>query len=109
LAELVKLVQGGTVSSTAGKEVLAAMFETGKGARQVVDERGLAQVNDRDAVAEMVRKAIAESPKVVADYYAGKTKAIAAIVGLVMKASRGKANPGMVNEIIVQELEANRK
>lgn len=104
LGDLIILIDKGTISSAIAKKVFDDMFETGKKPEEIVKEKGLVQITDEGAIKEIVVKVIAENPQSVADYKAGKDKAIGFIVGQVMKASKGKANPGIVNKLIIEEL-----
>ncbi len=104
LAELVLAVDGGTISKNAGDTVLSEMIESGKSAQAIIDEKGLAQVSDSSALEGIVDEAIAANPGPVADYKAGKKQAIGRIMGAVMKASGGKANPRLVTEILERKL-----
>ncbi len=80
------------------------MFTSGGTPEEIVEKKGLAQISSEDALLEMVKKVIEENPKSVSDYRNGKTKAMGYLVGQVMKASRGRANPAMVNELLMKEL-----
>ena len=104
LGDLIILIDKGTISSAIAKKVFDDMFETGKKPEDIVKEKGLVQITDEGAIKEIVIKVIAENPQSVADYKAGKDKAVGFIVGQVMKASKGKANPGIVNKLIMEEL-----
>jgi aspartyl-tRNA(Asn)/glutamyl-tRNA(Gln) amidotransferase subunit B len=104
LAELLKLVDQGVVSQTAAKEAIEEMFATGKDAGQVVAERGLTQISDRAALEAQVETVLAENPQAVEDYKAGKRQAGGFLVGQVMKLSKGKANPAVVNEVLRSKL-----
>jgi len=104
LAELVALIDAGQISGKQGKEVFAEMFATGKGAPAVVKEKGLAQVSDTGALEAFCDQALAANPKSVADYKAGNAGAINFLKGQVMKLSKGKANPQLVNEILLRKL-----
>lgn len=105
LAELVTLVAKKEISATAGKQVFEQMWETGESANALVEKLGLKQVNNDDELKGFVDQAIANFPQSVADYKSGKTSAIGFLVGQVMKASKGKANPQRVNEMLKEELE----
>ena len=105
LAELVTLVAKKEISATAGKQVFEQMWETGETANVLVEKLGLKQVNNDDELKGFVDQAIANFPQSVADYKSGKTSAIGFLVGQVMKASKGKANPQRVNEMLKEELE----
>ncbi len=104
LAALVQLVEAGKVSGTAAKEVLAAAFESGRTPEEIVEERGLGTIEDRGAIAAAVRNAIAANPKAVEDYRAGKTAALKALMGPVMRETRGRANATQVQELLEEEL-----
>ncbi|MGF7185553.1 aspartyl-tRNA(Asn)/glutamyl-tRNA(Gln) amidotransferase subunit B [Desulfitispora alkaliphila] len=104
LAQLVKLIDENTISGKIAKKVFAEMFETGKGPKTIVEEKGLVQITDEGAIAAIVDKVIEANPKSVEDYRSGKEKAIGFLVGQVMKETKGKANPGMVNKLIKDRL-----
>ena len=104
LDELVNLIDDGTISGTQGRTVFAEMFETGKGAAEIVEAKGLKQVSDTGAIEALCDQAIANSAKAVAEYKAGKAQAINSIKGQVMKLSQGKANPQIVGEILIRKL-----
>ncbi len=100
LAELVALVQEGTISGKMAKDVLEESFGSGKSPRAVVAEKGLSQISDAGALETVVAQVVESNPSVVADLLAGKEKAMDFLVGQVMKATGGKANPRLVNEMI---------
>jgi aspartyl-tRNA(Asn)/glutamyl-tRNA(Gln) amidotransferase subunit B len=104
LAEMLSLVDNGTISGPAAKAVFEEMFRTGEGASEIITEKKLSQISDADEIREVVKRVIADNAGAVADYSSGKQQALTFIIGQVMKASRGRANPGMVKEIIIQEL-----
>lgn len=104
LAALIQLIDKGTISSAIAKKVFIQMFETGEDANTIVEKKGLVQISDESAIQEIVKKVVENNPQSVADYKAGKDKAIGFLVGQVMKESRGKANPGIVNKLLQQEL-----
>lgn len=106
LIELVNLVDSKTISSSAAQQVFAEMFDTGKDPAAIVQEKGLAQVSDTGAIEKLCDEAIAANPKSVADYKAGKVAALNALKGQVMKLSKGKANPGLVGEILEKKLKS---
>jgi aspartyl-tRNA(Asn)/glutamyl-tRNA(Gln) amidotransferase subunit B len=108
LAGLLKLIQGGTLSGKMGKAVFAAMVETGKGAAQLVAEQGLQQVSDPRALEEAVQRTLAQNGEAVASYLKGKEQSFTFLVGMVMKETRGRANPGLVHETLKRALEAHR-
>ncbi len=103
-AGLLKLIDNGTVSGKTAKDVLGMMFETGKDADSIVKEKGLTQVSDTGLIEKAVEKSIAANPTAVAEFKAGKQKALGALVGAVMKETGGKANPKIVNELLMQKL-----
>jgi aspartyl-tRNA(Asn)/glutamyl-tRNA(Gln) amidotransferase subunit B len=104
LAELLRLIHKGSVSGKMAKELLAEMFSTGKTASALVSEKGLAQITDADQIAGVARQVIAANPKQVEQYRSGKTATLGWLVGQVMKATRGQANPQMVQEVLKKEL-----
>ncbi len=105
LAGLLRLVQENAVSNIVAKDVLEEMFATGKPADVIVEEKGLRQISDDAALEAMIAEVLEANPGPVADVKDGKTKAIGFLVGQVMKASQGKANPQKVNELIRQKLQ----
>lgn len=105
LIELIKLIDSGAISNNVAKgPIFDEMMSSGKMPKQIVEEQGLGQVSDTGAIEELCKKAIEANPSAVADVKAGKTKAMASIVGTVMKESKGKANPQLVNEILLKLL-----
>lgn len=104
LAKLIKLINKGTISGTIAKKVFSEMFETGKGPEKIVEEKGLLQNSDTDYIKDIVLKVMSENQQSVTDYKNGKDRAFGFLVGQVMKATKGKANPGIVNQILKEEL-----
>jgi aspartyl-tRNA(Asn)/glutamyl-tRNA(Gln) amidotransferase subunit B len=104
LAGLVKLIDDGTISGRIAKDVFARMLVSGEPAATIVQREGLTQVADAGALEALVQQAIAANPKAVADFKAGKAAASKALVGQVMKASGGKANPAMVDKLVQEKL-----
>ena len=100
LAALVELTDAGKINSKQAKEVFLEMFHTGKAPQTIIEEKGLSQVSDTGAIEKMCDEVLAANAKIVADIKSGNSKAIGALVGQVMKLSKGKANPAMVNEIL---------
>ena len=88
-----------------GREVFEAMWETGKPAAAIVEERGLKQISDTDALEGLVDELLAREADKAAEYRAGRTKLLGFFVGQVMKATGGKANPKVVNELLRSKLE----
>jgi aspartyl-tRNA(Asn)/glutamyl-tRNA(Gln) amidotransferase subunit B len=105
LVELIALVGKQTINNNTAKEVLSEMFMSGRSATAIVEERGLAQISDEEALAALVAQVLAENPDEVLAYRAGKTPLRAWFVGQVMHLTRGKGNPGVVNELVDRELE----
>jgi aspartyl-tRNA(Asn)/glutamyl-tRNA(Gln) amidotransferase subunit B len=104
VARVVALVADGSLSLTMAKEVFAAVIETGTDPDEVVSSRGLRQVSDVDALTVAVDEAIAANPDVVEKIRGGKVQAVGALVGSVMKATRGQANAATVNQLILERL-----
>jgi len=104
LAEMLDLVDNGTIGGPTAKAVFEEMFHSGKGASEVITEKKLSQISNTDEIREVVKQVMANNAGAIADYTAGKQQALTFIIGQVMKATRGRANPGVVREIILQEL-----
>jgi aspartyl-tRNA(Asn)/glutamyl-tRNA(Gln) amidotransferase subunit B len=104
LGEMIGLIEKGTISGKIAKTVFKGMLETGKGPQQIVEEQGLVQISDEGAIKAIVQEVVNANPQSVADFKAGKEKAIGFLVGQVMKASKGKANPGLANKLILEVL-----
>ena len=104
LAGLLKLVEAGTISGKIAKDVFQKMFVSGEDARVIVSREGLTQVADEAALGAVIDRVIAQNPKAIEDYRRGKTVAAKALVGQVMKATGGKANPGIVNRLLEEKL-----
>ena len=105
LSKLIALADKGTINSTVAKEVFEVVFTENTDPEQYVKEHGLGTVSDEGALRETIEKIVEENPQSVADYQAGKKKAIGFLVGQTMKAMQGKANPGMVNQILTEILD----
>jgi aspartyl-tRNA(Asn)/glutamyl-tRNA(Gln) amidotransferase subunit B len=103
-AELLALVADGTLSGRLAKEVFELMLETGQSANAIVEERGLKQVSDTGEIEAIIAKIVADNPDNLAQYKAGKDKLFGFFVGQVMKAMGGKANPGVVNDLLKKAL-----
>ena len=104
LAELARIVDEGKVTSNIGKEVFEQMVTTGKRAGEIIESSGLAQISGEDELVGAVRKVIAANPKPVEDFRAGKTAAINALLGQVMRETRGRANAAVVQALLEKEL-----
>ncbi len=105
LVELLNLVDKGTISGPTAKAVFEKMFYTGKKASDIVAEGKLSQLSDATELQGIVKQVLANNAKAVADYKAGKQQALTFLTGQIMKATKGTANPAVVREILVQELE----
>jgi len=103
-AEFLAIVYQGKINSSAAQTVLADMFANGSDPSTVIEDKNLAQVSDTGVLDAAVEKVLAANPKPVADVGAGKTKAMQFLVGMVMKETKGKANPGVVQELIKNKL-----
>lgn len=104
LQELVGLVEQGKISSKIAQEVFADMFATGQSPASIVEQKGLSQVSDTAAIEKFCDDAIAAHPGPAADFKSGKAAALNFLKGQVMKASKGKANPNLVGEILARKL-----
>ena len=100
LAELIQLVESGKISGSSGKKVFATMFESGRGAADIVATEGLAQISDTSAIEQAAREIIEKNPDNVAKFKSGNEGVFKFFVGQVMKAMRGQANPQAVNDVL---------
>jgi aspartyl-tRNA(Asn)/glutamyl-tRNA(Gln) amidotransferase subunit B len=105
LGELIDLVQAGTISATAAKDVLTELFVSDASPAAIVERKGLAQISDTTALEEVVARVVAANPELVAKYRGGKTGVLGALVGQVMRETRGRANPKLVNELLVRAIQ----
>lgn len=106
LAGLLKRVEDGTISGKIAKDIFAAMWQGEGSADAIIEARGLKQISDSGALEKFVAEVLAANPKSVEEFRAGKEKAFNALVGQAMKASKGKANPAQINEILRRKLTA---
>ena len=104
LAKLIELVESGTINGSVAKEVFEIVFDKDIDPEQYVEEKGLKSVNDEGELRDAVQRVIEENPQSVEDYHGGKEKALGYLVGQTMKATKGKANPGMVNKLLKELL-----
>lgn len=104
LAQMLKLIEKGTISSKIAKKVFAEMWTSSDAPEKIVEDKGLVQITDTKAIEAIVDAVIAANPKPVADYKSGNKKAVGALVGQVMKQSKGKANPQLVNQLLADKL-----
>jgi aspartyl-tRNA(Asn)/glutamyl-tRNA(Gln) amidotransferase subunit B len=105
VCELLDLMHRGTISGPVAKQVWEEMFDTGKSAADIVTSKGLAQISDAGALDAAVRDVLERNPQAVADYRAGKETALKFLVGQLMRATKGRANPQMAGELIKRKLE----
>ena len=104
LGKLVVLIDKGTISSSIGKKVLVELFENPRNPEEIIKEKGWIQISDEGAIKEVVMKILEANPQSVADFKAGKDRALGFLVGQAMKETKGKANPKMLNEMFLAEL-----
>ncbi|MBP1990919.1 Asp-tRNA(Asn)/Glu-tRNA(Gln) amidotransferase subunit GatB [Paenibacillus eucommiae] len=104
LGEMIGLIEKGTISNKIAKTVFKELLETGKDPKTIVEEKGLVQISDEGAIQAVVEQVIDANPQSVADFKAGKEKAVGFLVGQIMKETKGKANPGLVNKLIIESL-----
>lgn len=102
LADLLKLIKDGNINNNTGKKVLKDMFDTGKAPEIIVKEQGLIQISNEVELTEIIEKILSENQQSILDYNNGKDRAIGFLVGQIMKASKGKANPQMVNKMLIE-------
>jgi aspartyl-tRNA(Asn)/glutamyl-tRNA(Gln) amidotransferase subunit B len=106
LLELADAIAKGTISVNAGKTVLEKMIMTGKNASTIISEEGMGQISDASAIEKFVDEAIAANAEAIASFKAGKASALGAVVGWIMKQSKGQANPAKVQEILQKKIGA---
>ena len=104
LGNLVVLIDKGTISSSIAKKVLQEMFKEPKDPQKIIEEKGWVQISDEGAIKEVVLKILEANPQSIADYKAGKDRALGFLVGQAMKETKGKANPQMLNKMFLEEL-----
>ena len=104
LGKLVILIDKGTISSSIGKKVLVELFENPRDPEEIIKEKGWIQISDEGAIKEIVLKILENNPQSIADYKAGKDRALGFLVGQAMKETKGKANPQMLNKLFLDEL-----
>jgi len=105
LAAMIRLIDDGTISGKIAKDILLEMFDTGQSPTSIVEAKGLIQISDESELERIVAEVVAGNPGPVEDFRNGKEKALGFLVGQAMKASRGKANPKMINEMLLKALE----
>lgn len=104
LAGMLTLIKKGDISGKIGKNVLEEIYNTGKDPETIIKEKGLVQISDEGELEIIVGGILAANEKSVADYQAGKESALGFLVGQVMKATKGQANPGLVNKLLKEKL-----
>jgi aspartyl-tRNA(Asn)/glutamyl-tRNA(Gln) amidotransferase subunit B len=104
LRALIVLVEEGTITNTGAKGVFEEMFRTGKAPKDIVEEQGLTQISAADELTGVVEQVIAQNPKPVADFLGGKETALKALVGQVMRETRGRANPALAQQLLREQL-----
>ncbi len=104
LVKILQLIDKGTISGKIAKTVFEEMFFTGKDPEKIIQEKGLVQISDPSQLTAIIQQVLTNNPKSVTDYLAGKEQAIKFLVGQIMKATKGRANPGAVNELLLKEL-----
>jgi aspartyl-tRNA(Asn)/glutamyl-tRNA(Gln) amidotransferase subunit B len=104
LASMIALIENATISGKIAKDLLVDMFKSGKPPKTLVEEKGWVQISDRGALETLAREVIAANPEPVAAYKAGKKQTFGFLVGQMMKATKGKGNPKLINEILADEL-----
>lgn len=105
MAEMIDLIDKGTISNNIAKKIIVPLMEEGGSAEKMVAEKGLTVISDEGQIAEIVKKVITNNPAEVEKYKAGKTQVLGFLVGQVMKETKGKANPGVVNKLFKDELD----
>ncbi|WP_251554836.1 Asp-tRNA(Asn)/Glu-tRNA(Gln) amidotransferase subunit GatB [Neobacillus muris] len=105
LAGMIKLIENGTISSKIAKTVFKELIENGGDAEQIVKDKGLVQISDEGTLLKIIGEVLDNNPKSIEDFKGGKAKATGFLVGQIMKATKGQANPQMVNQLLQQELQ----
>ena len=108
LAEMIRLIQEGTISGKMAKEVIEEMYRSGKTPEAIIEEKGLVQITDEGALTETIAEIIGKNPDQVAQYRGGKEKVFGFFVGQVMKATQGKANPQLINDLLKKMLAGDK-
>lgn len=106
LAALLKLISKGTISGKIAKKVFATMWKEGGNPEEIVKAQCLVQISDTAELSKLVDEVVGKNPKAVEDFKAGKKKAVGALVGQIMKATKGKANPRVINELLNKKLQS---
>ena len=104
LGELVSLIDKGTISTAIAKKVLEEMFESAEKPSKIIEAKGWVQISDESAIKDVVMQVLEANPQSIVDFKAGKDRALGFLVGQAMKATKGKANPQMLNKMFLEEL-----
>lgn len=104
LTKMLLLIDDGLISGKIGKEVFAEIFATGKDPEAIVKEKGLVQIKDADSLLAVVDEVLSENPQAIKDWQEGKKKVLGALIGQIMKKTQGKANPALVNQLLLERL-----
>ena len=104
LGELVRSIEDGTINNNSAKQIIKIMNEKQKTAKEIIEEKGLEQINSRETLEPLIDKIILDSQKAVKEYQAGKEKALQSIIGKVMKETKGRANPELSKKILEEKL-----
>jgi aspartyl-tRNA(Asn)/glutamyl-tRNA(Gln) amidotransferase subunit B len=105
LADMLNLLDEGTISGKMAKTVFEEMFASGKDPQTIIKEKGLVQISDADALLPLIEEIVNNNPKVLQDYKNGKEKAFGFFIGQIMKMTRGQANPEIVNKLLKERLD----
>ncbi|WP_026695279.1 Asp-tRNA(Asn)/Glu-tRNA(Gln) amidotransferase subunit GatB [Peribacillus kribbensis] len=105
LAGLIKLIDNGTISSKIAKQVFKELIEKGGNAEQIVKDKGLVQISDEGTLRTYINEALDNNPQSIDDFKSGKQKAVGFLIGQIMKATKGQANPPLVNKLLIEELQ----
>ena len=104
LSSMIQLIENGTISSKIAKKVFKELIENGGDAEEIVKEKGLVQISDEGTLLKIVSEILDQNPQSIEDFKNGKDRAIGFLVGQIMKATKGQANPPMVNKLLVEEM-----
>lgn len=104
LVEMLKMIEAGKISSKIAKSIFEEMFKTGKMPEEIVEQKGLKQISDIDKLSDIIDQVLKENPEIVTQYLSGKMQVFTFLVGQVMKKTKGKANPKLVNELLKKKL-----
>ena len=104
LGKMITLIDKGTISGKIAKKVFAEMMASGKDPDTIIKEKGLVQISDTDSIKPLIQEVLDENPDTIEKYKSGNTKVIGFLVGQAMRKTKGKANPGVVNKILMELL-----